>query len=89
MKTTINPSTLPKEAALTKEWGRQMDIDRLKINILVLDEISDHIITLARAVKDCGGVEQVTGESIWALTKIRDLKIQFQNDIEDIESESN
>ena len=87
MKTTINPSTLPKEAALTKEWGRQMDIDRLKINILVLDEISDHIITLARAVKDCGGDEQITSESIWALGKLQDLKLQFKNDIEDLEGE--
>ena len=87
MKTTINPSTLPKEAEFPKEWSRKMEIDRLTENILALDEVSNHIILLARVVKDCGGDEQITSESIWALEKLQDLKLQFKNDIEDLEGE--
>lgn len=64
-----------------------MEIGRLTENILALDEVSNHIILLAQVVKDCGGDEQITSESIWALVKLQDLKLQFKNDIEDLEGE--
>ena len=72
-----------------KEWGRQTEIETLQENILAIDEVSDHILTLVQAIMESGvRDEDPTSETAWALAKLRDLKTQYQNDLQDLKQTS-
>ena len=72
-----------------KEWGRQTEIETLQENILAINEVSDHILTLVQAIKESGvRDEDPTSETAWVLAKLRDLKTQYQNDLQDLKQTS-
>ena len=85
----------PATTAL-EEWSKATEIQSLQENLLVFDEIEGHILDLCNALRyqeslTCeikkGNLIDPVCETGYILGKLRELRIETKNNIEDLSTE--